>query len=159
MQSALVSSYTRCLLGEHLRLPYAANRLATNFIFFLARWTKNSQALNVVTNKNPMSDSYSFTTWWFQPISNLLVNLDHETPKDRSENKTCLKPTIEFSIIYLQISYTNLTLWPFAVRSVSSPPGFVRFYGRFTSLIFQSNNSWWFRPLWKILVKLGIFHK
>ena len=123
--------------------PFAANRKSQQISSsFFARRTKNSQALNVVTNKNPMSDSYSFTTWWFQPISNLLVNLDHETPKDRGENKTCLKPTIEFSIIYLQISYTNLTLWPFAVRSVSSPPSFVRFYGRFTSLIFQSNNSW-----------------
>ena len=55
--------------------PFAANRLATNFIFFLARRTKNSQALNVVTNKNPMSDSYSFTTWWFQPIPNISVKI------------------------------------------------------------------------------------
>lgn len=72
--------------------PQIANR--NNFIFFLARRTKNSQALNVVTNKNPMSDSYPFTTWWFQPIPNILVLLDHETPKDRGENfKTYLKLT------------------------------------------------------------------
>ena len=38
-----------------------------------------------------------FSSWWFQPIWEILVKLDHETPS-RGENKIYLKPPTSFGV-------------------------------------------------------------
>ena len=136
--------------------------LGDSFMFFSVSFREGKQTTlqkdmfissHILVSQN-LSPTKKISSWWFHPIWKILISQILES----SPNFSVKTPKhIWVATTYLDLNSPSLRRFKFNWHPLEGA-------GRqevhnFWLQPLQTISSWWFQPLWKILVKMGIFPK